>query len=190
MSTHWYTADLHLGHERVVSLCARPFRSAAHMDGVLIERLWERVGEGDVLWIVGDFAHGEKARNDAAWLEGVFGQLPGAEKHLVIGNHDGAATQALPWDGVHQLAEVADPAADRPAVLCHYPMMTWAGARKGALHLFGHVHDRWQGSRGAVNVGVDQWDYRPVTWAEAARRGAKLPPHAHWGDVEHGKELT
>ena len=74
--TRWYTADLHLGHERVVSLCDRPFRSASHMDGALIENLWSKVGPGDVLWIVGDFAHGEKAWNDTAWLEGMFGQLP------------------------------------------------------------------------------------------------------------------
>ncbi len=109
------------------------------------------------------------------------------QKHLVVGNHDGAATQGLPWDGVHQLVEVEDPNADLPAVLCHYPMMTWAGARQGALHLFRHVHDQWQGSRGAVNVGVDQWDYMPVRIEDVARMAAKLAPHKHWVDFEHGR---
>ena len=140
MPTHWYTADTHFGHENVIRLSGRPFRSASHMDGVLIENLWAKVQPDDVLWIVGDFAFGERAK-DLDWLEGIFGQPPGAEKHLVIGNHDGEATLLLPWDGVHQLAEVHDPAAELPAVLCHYPMMTWHRARKGALHLFGHVHD-------------------------------------------------
>lgn len=43
-------------------------------------------------------------------------------------------TQALPWDSVLWLAEVDDPAEDRPVALCHYPMMTWNYARNGALH--------------------------------------------------------
>lgn len=187
MPTHWYTADLHFGHENVIPLCGRPFRSAGHMDAVLMENLWSKVGAGDVLWVVGDFAFGPRAK-DQDWLEMVWGQLPGAEKHLVVGNHDHGATRALPWASVSHLAMVGDPATEYPTVLCHYPMMTWAGVRKGALHLFGHVHTGWVGSRGAANVGVDQWNFMPVHLEEVARRAAKLAPHKHWGDVEHGAE--
>ena len=63
---------------------------------------------------------------------------------------------------------------------------------RSAVHLFGHVHGNWRGARGArgaVNVGVDVWDYRPVTWGEAERRARTMKPHAHWGDVEHGAEI-
>ncbi len=60
------------------------------MDGALIENLWSKVGPEDVLWIVGDFAFGPRAK-DLGWLEGLLGQLPGAKKHLVVGNHDGEA---------------------------------------------------------------------------------------------------
>ena len=189
MPRHWYTADLHLGHEAIIRLAGRPFRSAAHMDAALIENLWSCVGAEDALWMVGDFAHGPRAK-DLRWLEWTFAKLPGAEKHLVVGNHDPEETRMLPWTSVSHLAHVADPAVRRPLVLCHYPMMTWEGARKGALHLFGHVHGGWAGARGAVNVGVDQWGYAPVRIEDAARRAATLPPHAHWGDVEHGAELA
>lgn len=181
--THWYTADPHFGHDSIIPNAHRPFRDTGHMDTVLIERLWEKVGPDDDLWIVGDFAFGPKAK-DEDWLLAIFGQLPGARRHLVVGNHDGSLTQALPWDSVSWLAEVDDPASDRPVTLCHYPMMTWNHARKGALHLFGHVHGNWQGSANAVNVGVDAWDFYPVTMQEAARRAKTLPQHRHWKDVE------
>ena len=84
----WFTADTHFGHENIIKFSGRPFRSANHMDAVLIENLWAKVGPQDALWIVGDFAFGEKAK-DLDWLEKIFNKLPGAEKHLVVGNHDG-----------------------------------------------------------------------------------------------------
>ncbi len=68
--------------------------------------------------------------------------------------------------------------------LCHYPMITWNHARKGALHLFGHVHGNWRGSTNAVNVGVDVWDYYPVSLREAAAHAKTLPQNRHWKDVE------
>lgn len=202
--SHWFTADPHFGHENIIASCARPFRDAEHMTAVLLERLWERVGEADDLWVLGDFAFGPRAK-DEAWLAGLFWQLPGARKHLVVGNHDHGPTRALPWDSVGHLVElkdaVADPAAGRgssegggagrgggasaPSVtLCHYPMLTWPGARKGALQLFGHVHAHWRGSRNSVNVGVDLWNFRPVSAPEAAARARTLPVNKHWADVE------
>ena len=180
---HWYTADLHLGHDSIVSNANRPFRDTAHMDAVLIERLWAKVGSGDDLWIIGDFTFGPKAK-EKDWLLAMFGQLPGARKHLVVGNHDGPLTQALPWDSVSSMIEVDDPAAAKPVTLCHYPMMTWNHARKGALHLFGHTHGNWKGSANAVNVGVDVWDFGPVKMADAAQRAKLMPQNRHWKDVE------
>ena len=50
--TNWYTADTHFGHEKVIAFCGRPFRNAGHMDTVLIENLWSKVGPDDDLWIV------------------------------------------------------------------------------------------------------------------------------------------
>ncbi len=63
-------------------------------------------------------------------------------------------------------------------------MMTWNHARKGALHLFGHVHGNWQGTTNSVNFGVDVWGFYPVTLIDAPRRAKSLPQHRHWKDVE------
>lgn len=180
--TIWYTADLHFGHENIIQFSGRPFRSASHMDTALIENMWKVVRPDDALYIVGDFAFGPGAK-DPGWLRMIFDQLPGAERHLVVGNHDLAPTQALPWTSVTHLTEVED--GGQSNVLCHYPMITWHRARKGALQLFGHVHNNWTGSRNAINVGVDVWDYMPITIKDIERRARKLPENKHWADVEH-----
>ena len=62
MPTTWVTADTHFGHENIIKHCGRPFQSANHMDAVLIENLWAKVGPQDTLWIVGDFAFGQPQR--------------------------------------------------------------------------------------------------------------------------------
>ncbi|WP_347918983.1 hypothetical protein [Paracoccus marcusii] len=38
-----------------------------------------------------------------------------------------------------------------------------------------------------MNVGVDVWNFRPVTLPEIERRAAKLPVNAHWDQVEPGR---
>lgn len=181
----WYTADTHFGHENILRFCQRPFATISQMDGKLIENLWHHVSPEDHLWVLGDFAFGRKAK-DSKYLQQVFDQLPGAEKHLIIGNHDLAPTLELPWDSISHLKELRDGPQNQLHTLCHYPMITWNLARRGALQLFGHVHNNWRGSRNAVNVGVDVWDFQPVTFSEVARRAKKLPVNKHWSDVEHG----
>ncbi len=138
----------------------------------------------DDLWILGDFAFGQAT--DSQKFENCFHQFPG-RKHLIVGNHDDEAVAMLPWTSISDLKEIKD--GEQSLVLCHYPMITWNSARRGALHLFGHVHDQWPGSRNGVNVGVDQWGFKPVRISDIQRRAKKLPVNKHWADVEHGNSL-
>jgi calcineurin-like phosphoesterase family protein len=181
---NWYTADLHFGHERIIAFCNRPHGSLAEMNAALIANFQACVGQEDDLWILGDFAFGRA--DDYARFESWFHSLPG-RKHLIIGNHDDEAVVSLPWVSVEYMAEIRD--GGQALVLCHYPMLTWNGARGGALQLFGHVHDQWPGSRNSINVGVDQWDFRPVQLADIRRRAARLEVNKHWSDVERGSAL-
>jgi calcineurin-like phosphoesterase family protein len=182
---NWCSADLHFGHHRIIDFCKRPFASTAEMNAALIANLQSCFAHDDDLWILGDFAFGRAG--NAAQFESWFHSLPG-RKHLIIGNHDDEAVFSLPWTSTEHMDEIQD--GDQSLVLCHYPMITWNGARKGALQLFGHVHDQWPGSRNSVNVGVDQWEFRPVRITDIFKRAKKLPVNKHWHDVEHGKELN
>lgn len=178
---HWYTADTHFHDDAVRRFFRRPFGSTMAMDAAMIDRAQARVGSGDDLWILGDFAScGDAAGRDA--MIATFDRLPG-RKHLVQGNHDPDwLTGAVAWASTHQLVEVQD--GDQLFVLCHYPLLTWNHARAGSVNLFGHVHVNWRGSANQVNVGVDCWDFAPVSGREALLRSFELPENELWQHIE------
>jgi calcineurin-like phosphoesterase family protein len=146
------------------------------MDAVLVGNIATCVQPDDDLWIVGDFGFG-KTSSQEGYLESIFNSLPG-RKHLVIGNHDDQRVRNLPWQSVHTMIEVQD--GDQRLLLCHYPMITWEGARRGAIQLFGHVHQNWRGTRNAVNVGVDVWGFMPIRANDAVKRTATQPVNVYW----------
>ncbi|WP_158871364.1 metallophosphoesterase family protein [Antarcticirhabdus aurantiaca] len=161
--TTFFTADTHFGHARIVDLSRRPFEGVVEMREALIRNWNAVVRESDDVWHLGDFAY----RATAGEAERVFERLNG-RKHLVVGNHDGEATCALPWASVQPAAEIA--VDGQRLFLAHYPMLEWPGYWRQAVHLFGHVHGNRAGVGRSCDVGVDAWGYRPVRLSEVLRR--------------------
>lgn len=183
--THWYTADPHFGHDNIIRFCNRPFRSVGEMDAAIVSNFASRMQADDDLWVVGDFGFGRLAGKDG-YLESLFHSIPG-RKHLIVGNHDDDRVKALPWETVEDIAVIKD--GDQRLTLCHYPMITWEGARKGAIQLFGHVHERWRGTRNSVNVGVDVWDFLPIHLGDILKRAKAQAKNVYWPQVERGPEF-
>jgi calcineurin-like phosphoesterase family protein len=57
---------------------------------------------------------------------------------------------------------------DQWVVLCHYPYTDerypeLCPVDNGSWLIHGHVHDEWQVNGRQINVGVDVWDYNPVS---------------------------
>lgn len=169
--TTWFTSDTHFGHARIVELARRPYSNVREMDKALIRAWNECVQRDDVVWHLGDFSF----EQDTPRIDEIFARLNG-EKHLIVGNHDedNEATLTLPWSSISIL--VAPKIGEEYVALCHYPMKTWPKARKGAIHLHGHMHGRLKGTARSVDVGVDAWDFKPVSLAEIHRRLRSLPP--------------
>jgi calcineurin-like phosphoesterase family protein len=168
----WFTADTHFGHSGIVQSCKRPYGSVEEMDAALVQNWNSRVRDGDEVWFLGDFcwARPEKAEHLLSRLNGT--------KHLVVGNHDSRAVQALPgWASVQTYAEIC--VRDARLVLSHYAFRTWNGCHRGALHLYGHSHGNLPGSRQSCDVGVDAWPrYVPVNLAEVMAHLQTLPERA------------
>jgi calcineurin-like phosphoesterase family protein len=164
----FFTSDTHFGDAYVIVRSRRPFASAPAMDAALIARWNEAVGAKDDVWHLGDFA----GKMQPAALERLLDSLAG-RKHLIVGNNDPPATLDLRgWTSVQHYAELN--LDGKHLVLCHYPFRTWNGIYKGAWNLHGHSHGQLKKITRQVDVGIDVWDYRPVTLAQLtgrARRG-------------------
>jgi calcineurin-like phosphoesterase family protein len=153
----FFTSDTHFGDPRVLRIDKRPFKTVPEHDEALI-RLWnETVSSEDEVWHLGDFAlHVRPDRIDEL-LHVLHGR-----KHLISGNNDGSATlSASGWASVQAYAELT---LDGTAVvMCHYAFRTWKNMGKGWIDLHGHSHGKLKPQTRQYDVGVDAWDYRPVT---------------------------
>lgn len=157
----WFTADLHLGHDAIRIHCDRPFASTDEMDEAILGNINESVGATDTLYILGDFA----------WqnIEQYRRRINCENVYLIIGNHDRATKTGQPlerhdtFSGVYTLYRYKTPLAERRITLCHYPMESWQGSAHGSWHLHGHSHGRPSGDLLRLDVGVDCWDYGPVS---------------------------
>jgi calcineurin-like phosphoesterase family protein len=155
--TVFFTSDTHFGHSGALGLYRRPFPSVATMNEALITRWNETVTEGDEVWHLGDFA----IRQPQAAVAASLGRLNGV-KHLVTGNNDTAVTTGQSgWASVAPYAELT--LDDVFLVLCHYPFRSWRGMAKRSVNLHGHCHGRLKPVPRQFDVGVDVWDFRPIT---------------------------
>lgn len=170
--TLFVTADTHFADPRVLKIDRRPFASLAEHDAALVERWNQAVGPQDTVWHLGDVRLGDEAEAVEALLARLNGQ-----KHLVLGNNDGAATrQASGWASVQHYAElVLDGAL---LVLGHYPFRTWNRMGQRSVNLHGHSHGMLTPVTRQFDVGVDVWEFRPVPVAEVLAGRRRRAPRA------------
>ena len=162
--TVFFTADTHFGHGAARSFYRRPFATTAEMDAEMLTRWNATVGLRDTVWHLGDFALRLPPTAAATLLDRLHG-----EKHLIVGNND-PKEPLSGWTSVQAYAELEE--ADTKLVLCHYPFRTWNNIARGAVNLHGHSHGRLQPLRRQIDVGVDVWDFRPVTLRDIVTRRA------------------
>lgn len=161
----WFTSDHHFFHKNIIGYCSRPFADLPEMHQELIHR-WNSVVEPeDSVWILGDFSFNKHAKTNE-----ILDQLHGS-KNLVKGNHDFSTTK---WR-INKLVHSAQVMIGSELVdLSHYPFKPqqpdedtrYLDRRlpdNGQWLLHGHVHKVYQARRKMINVGVDVWDYRPVS---------------------------
>jgi calcineurin-like phosphoesterase family protein len=157
--TIYFTSDTHFGDFRRIRTDKRPFSSIEEHDAALVARWNETVGADDEIWHLGDVAPTYDRMSVAKLLAALRGR-----KHLIIGNNDPlATTECALWASTQHYAEL-DIDGHR-LVLCHYPFRSWNRMGKGVIDLHGHSHGKLKELPRQYDIGVDVFEYRPVTLA-------------------------
>ena len=183
--TTFFSSDHHFGHENIIKFAKRPFSSVEEMDEALITNWNKVVKDGDDVFYIGDmfFCHASEAKKILARLNG--------NKYLIRGNHDMKKVnddlkKRFLW--VKDLHTMKVPDMDslgghQIIVLCHYAMRVWDRKHYGAWQLHGHSHGSLPMLDGykQLDVGVDVWNYRPVSYEtiKAAMSGIQNKPVDH-----------
>ncbi|KQO67639.1 metallophosphoesterase [Methylobacterium sp. Leaf87] len=169
-----FCADTHFGHQAAIGPrlgLNRPFATIEEHDEALIANWNAVVGPRDTIWHLGDFCY--RCPEDRA--RAIFSRLRG-RRFLVRGNHDRIGAR-LPWDGpVVDVAHVVIQNFDgspQGLFLSHYGHRVWPRMHRGDIHLYGHSHGTLPGTAASTDVGVDCFNYRPVTLDEIRVRLAE-----------------
>jgi calcineurin-like phosphoesterase family protein len=169
----FFTSDPHYGHHNIIEYSKRPFTDVDDMRRVLMQKWNDRVGPRDLVYVLGDFTMGKPD-----FAKRVLGGLNG-EKHLIIGNHDRSAAKMIEAGFASVNKEMEYQLGPYLVDMSHYPYCNdmkelgyedkFAARRpkdRGRWLLHGHCHIAWKVRGRQVNVGVDVWDYAPVSQEE------------------------
>lgn len=201
--TTYFTADPHFGHARLLELSAArgaAFGSVEEMDERLIANWNATVTADDTVWVLGDYdMHGKdrslgylsrlagtkilvSGNHDACWA-GVRDGWKNRERYLAAG-----FAAVLDFGSVKLPATGTHPEGRR-VLVSHFPYVGDSQAEdryrqfrlrdEGRPLLHGHVHESFRERRSergtwCVNVGVDLWDYHPVSEHTLAEHLAAL----------------
>lgn len=167
---NWFTADLHLGHDRIRKYCNRPFSSLEKMNETIIRNWNQRVKPDDIVFHVGDFcfrsASGEK-EGDIYKAKHYVKQLNGNIVFLQ-GNHDLNNTLKTPIESL-----VVKTGGYRTKLI-HHPEFAES---KFSYNFCGHVHQNYKFKTVVdgmklikiINVGVDVNRFMPISFDEATK---------------------
>lgn len=143
---YWFTADTHFGHTNIVKYQKRPFKSVEQMDEIIIKKWNERVKPNDTVFHLGDFSFKGGYQKYKQRLNGNI--------ILLHGNHD---------DDVSIIEDMTIEHGGKMWYMIHIP----PEIQEADFCLCGHIHKEWKikrdGNKVMVNVGVDVWDYSPIS---------------------------
>jgi calcineurin-like phosphoesterase family protein len=173
----WFTSDTHFGHARILELCDRPFDSVEEMNEALIDNWNSVVGHGDTVFHLGDAVMGTFAENVKILgrLNGMIVLIPGNHDRFSSAYHTNPTARArfrgmYESQGIVLGKEIGETVSIDGwwADMCHYPFNDdrypeLSPIDNGQWLLHGHVHNDWQINDRQINVGVDVWDYTPVS---------------------------
>lgn len=191
----FFTSDLHFGHggktktEGVIKYCNRPWKHQDEMDVALEEKWNDTVPEQGLVFVLGDVSfHPRKV------IRKIIPRLKG-RKILIAGNHDhkdNCPAMLFP----DRFKAMSLTTSDAVFTLSHMYEDDWGpyilGLDSGhVIQLHGHSHGSVGDLPQRIDVGVDCWDYKPVSLAEildyvSGMRSGRCVPRRPSGILRRG----
>jgi calcineurin-like phosphoesterase family protein len=165
----FFTADTHFGHANIIKYCGRPFQTKEQHDEALISNWNSVVSPKDHVYHLGDVGFGSS--DD---LYRVLQKLKG-KIYLIRGNHDGPAINGLAQQRFQFIKDIHVIKTQHKGrkieiFLSHYAHRTWLKSNHGTFHLFGHSHGNMPPHGLSFDVGVDCWNFTPVSMDQIVQK--------------------
>jgi calcineurin-like phosphoesterase family protein len=166
VSNIWFSADSHFGHFNILTYANRPFSSVEEMDNRLINNWNEVVQPEDTVYHLGDFCMG----NPPKYIQRLYGKII-----RIKGSHDKDIQQ--PYMMVIQPDGLLDEYGNQRSItLCHYSLRTWPLSHYASWSLFAHSHNKLEPLGLSFDVGVDAWNYYPISLQQVEQKMSTLKP--------------
>lgn len=172
---YFFTSDFHLGHKNIIKYCNRPFKSLEQMNRVIVQKFNGRVQPDDMVFYIGDFCFKSgTGRGEGEPIKAKVYRQQLNCKNIIFtqGNHD--KTNSLKTI----IQRIVIQLGGKRINLVHNPEFVDINYE---INLVGHIHEKWQiqrirrgySSTDCINVGVDVWNFYPVTIEDIMRRYSK-----------------
>lgn len=159
--TIYFSSDFHIGHKNILTSCDRPFNNIEEMNEAIIDNFNSKVKKQDTTYLLGDIVwKGE----EEYYLKRLNGQ-----KIIILGNHDNIKKyKNLLSLGVIQgvYRQKGITINNKYIWLSHYPHRSWNKSFHDSWHFYGHTHDTIPDYGLSCDIGVDKWNFFPVSFEE------------------------
>lgn len=165
---NWFSSDLHLGHDNIISFCERPFTTVQVMNEKIINNINKLVSPNDTLYLLGDVSF-LPADNTYGYIKRINCPVV-----LIRGNHDHSnRIKNVPYAEIYREMDIM--LGKHVVTLSHFPYSGDSGPYDrfpelrpkdvGLWLLHGHTHskERIQRQRRMIHVGMDAWQYHPIS---------------------------
>jgi calcineurin-like phosphoesterase family protein len=180
MRNIFVTADTHFYHKNIITKAERPFDSIEEMNEAIISNWNSTVTNNDLIYHLGDFMMGisiKIADESFNKMKELVGRLRGNIR-LISGNHDKILTKLCimknecPFEIIKPRDFVRT--QGKKIRMEHRPI-------NADFLLHGHSHGNMK-SRGYIrlDVGVDCWDFAPISLEEAVSKLKVLEHKKHY----------
>jgi len=160
----FFTSDTHFSQRKSIEMSRRPFYGVSEMDDTIVSNWNKMVGKNDTVYHLGDFGKYEVAKRLNGNIVLVMGNYEQEDMWERFGGDFKLFSRYLKdlefSDVIEKSCEIEIAGIEGEKVhLTHKPL----DCKDNQLNLFGHIHEKCLIKEFGVNVGIDNFHFRPAS---------------------------